>query len=141
MRILVAADVIERFETFATVAAAPVNVDRPRDEGSARAVPEPVDGTASKTGRGVGIPIDSPPSRRTRYPGATLSLFGFRAKAFGAESETIGAMLANHAAIALIHERRERQFRAALSSRDIIGQATGMIMERFDVERVERSRC
>jgi AmiR/NasT family two-component response regulator len=63
-----------------------------------------------------------------------LSLFGFRAKAFGAESETIGAMLANHAAIALIHERRERQFRAALASRDIIGQATGMIMERFDVD-------
>jgi hypothetical protein len=30
MRILVAADVIERFETFATVAGAPVNVDRPR---------------------------------------------------------------------------------------------------------------
>jgi len=98
-------------------------------------LPEPVDGIAGKAGRGVGIPIDSSPSRRTRYPGATLSLFGFRAKAFGAESETIGAMLANHAAIALIHERRERQFRAALASRDIIGQATGMIMERFDVDK------
>jgi hypothetical protein len=38
MRILVAADVIERFEIFATVAGAPVNVDRPRDEGSVRGV-------------------------------------------------------------------------------------------------------
>jgi ANTAR domain len=66
--------------------------------------------------------------------GATFSLFGFRAEAFGAESETIGAMLANHAAIALISERQERQFKAALATRDVIGQAKGLIMERFGVD-------
>jgi transcriptional regulator with GAF, ATPase, and Fis domain len=66
--------------------------------------------------------------------GATLSLFGVRAQAFGAESETVGAMLANHAAIALVHDEHERQFRAALATRDIIGQAKGIVMERFGVD-------
>jgi AmiR/NasT family two-component response regulator len=44
------------------------------------------------------------------------------------------AVLANHAAIALINEQREHQFKAALATRDIIGQAKGMIMERFSVD-------
>lgn len=43
-------------------------------------------------------------------------------------------MLASHAAIALLHDNRERQFKAALASRDVIGQAKGMIMERFRVD-------
>lgn len=74
-------------------------------------------------------PIDIPGDT-----GATLTLFGFRADAFGADSEAVGAMLANHAAIALINEKRERQFKAALATRDVIGQAKGMIMERFSVD-------
>lgn len=68
---------------------------------------------------------------------ATLSLFGFRSRAFGVESETLGAMLANHAAIAMLTERRARQFKSALATRDGIGQAKGMIMERFDVDADE----
>jgi GAF domain-containing protein len=66
--------------------------------------------------------------------GATLSLFGVRAEAFAAESEIVGAMLANHAAIALVHDNHERQFRAALATRDVIGQAKGIVMERFGVD-------
>jgi transcriptional regulator with GAF, ATPase, and Fis domain len=73
----------------------------------------------------IGVPGES---------GATLTLFGFRADAFGADSEAVGAMLANHAAIALINEKHERQFKAALATRDVIGQAKGMIMERFGVD-------
>jgi len=74
-------------------------------------------------------PIDIPGDT-----GATLSLFGVRAEAFVAESETVGAMLANHAAIALVHDTHERQFRAALATRDVIGQAKGIVMERFGVD-------
>ena len=66
--------------------------------------------------------------------GATLSLFGVRVGAFGAESETMGAMLANHAAIALVQDKHERQFRAALATRDVIGQAKGIVIERFGVD-------
>jgi transcriptional regulator with GAF, ATPase, and Fis domain len=65
---------------------------------------------------------------------ATLSLFGFAPKVFGIESDFIGAMLASHAAIALINEEQKRQFTAALATRDVIGQAKGMIMSRFDVD-------
>jgi transcriptional regulator with GAF, ATPase, and Fis domain len=65
--------------------------------------------------------------------GATLSLFGFQPGAFGASSDASAAMLANHAAMALVTEEHERQFQAALATRDIIGQAKGMIMERFGV--------
>jgi AmiR/NasT family two-component response regulator len=43
-------------------------------------------------------------------------------------------MLANHAAIAIRNEEQERQFKAALATRDVIGQAKGMIMERLDVD-------
>jgi hypothetical protein len=66
--------------------------------------------------------------------GATLSLFGFRAQAFGTRSEAIGAVLAGHASIALMSQKRELQFKAALATRDVIGQAKGMIMERFGVD-------
>ena len=66
--------------------------------------------------------------------GATLSLFGFNPDPFTVQSDAMGAMLANHAAIALINEQHERQFKAALATRDIIGQAKGMIMERFGVD-------
>lgn len=77
----------------------------------------------------LSCPVDIPGDT-----GATLSLFGFEADAFGAEAEAIAVMLANHAAIALMKENRERQFKAALASRDVIGQAKGMIMERFGVD-------
>jgi AmiR/NasT family two-component response regulator len=33
--------------------------------------------------------------------------------------------------------RREEQFRSALGSRDIIGQAKGMLMERFKIDAVQ----
>jgi GAF domain-containing protein len=41
--------------------------------------------------------------------------------------------LAAHGAVALSSARRSEQFRSALASRDIIGQAKGIIMERYTV--------
>lgn len=38
--------------------------------------------------------------------------------------------LADHAAVALVGARRERQMSEALASRDVIGQAKGMLMQR-----------
>lgn len=63
-----------------------------------------------------------------------LNLFGLKPGVFTAKDQAVGAMLATHAATALIAHDRERQFQAALSSRDVIGQAKGMIMERFAVD-------
>jgi transcriptional regulator with GAF, ATPase, and Fis domain len=65
-----------------------------------------------------------------------LNLFGRVAAPFDGESEAIGAMLATHAAIALIAADRQHQFESALASRDLIGQAKGIIMERFNVDAV-----
>jgi ANTAR domain len=54
--------------------------------------------------------------------------------AFNPEAQAVAAMLATHAAIVLIAQDREAQFHSALASRDAIGQAKGMIMERFGVD-------
>lgn len=54
--------------------------------------------------------------------------------AFDADSIEVAQMLGVHAAIAASAARREEQFVQALASRDVIGQAKGMIMERFGVD-------
>ena len=63
-----------------------------------------------------------------------LNLFGRQPDVFTAETEVLAAMLATQAALALIAEDKDLQFRSALASRDLIGQAKGMIMERFQVD-------
>jgi len=66
-----------------------------------------------------------------------LNLFAFEPNAFDAEAETIGAVLAAHAAAAIIASRQSEQLESALSTRDRIGQAKGIIMERYDVDDVK----
>jgi GAF domain-containing protein len=65
-----------------------------------------------------------------------LNFFSFQANAFGAEAETIGAVLAAHAAAAILASRQSEQLESALSTRDRIGQAKGIIMERYDVDDI-----
>jgi GAF domain-containing protein len=66
-----------------------------------------------------------------------LNLFAFETNAFDAESETIGAVLAAHAAAAILASRQGEQLESALSTRDRIGQAKGIIMERYGVDDVQ----
>jgi hypothetical protein len=49
----------------------------------------------------------------------------------------LGLIFAAHTALAWNMVRRGEQFRSALASRDIIGQAKGTVMERFDVGAVQ----
>lgn len=65
-----------------------------------------------------------------------LNLFATKADAFDGEAETIGAVLAAHAAAAILASRESEQLESALSTRDRIGQAKGIIMERYDVDDV-----
>ncbi|OBF81202.1 histidine kinase [Mycobacterium sp. 852002-51163_SCH5372311] len=65
-----------------------------------------------------------------------LNLFGFQPTEWDSERETIGTVLAAHAAAAIMSHRHGRQLQSALSSRDRIGQAKGIIMERFNVDDV-----
>lgn len=62
-----------------------------------------------------------------------LNLHASRAYAFDEDAESIGSLFAAHAAIAFSSAREEQQIRAALTSRDVIGQAKGMLMERYNL--------
>lgn len=66
-----------------------------------------------------------------------LSLYSERAHTFTAQLADLALAVAAHAAIGLATARRDDQFRTALASRDIIGQAKGMIMERFDLDAAD----
>jgi ANTAR domain/GAF domain len=66
-----------------------------------------------------------------------LNLFGFQSNVWDGEAETIGTVLAAHAAAAVLASRRGQQLESALSTRDRIGQAKGIIMERYKVDDVQ----
>ncbi|KUI28842.1 histidine kinase [Mycobacterium sp. IS-1496] len=66
-----------------------------------------------------------------------LNLFGLQPRVWDDESETTGTVLAAHAAAALLAHREGEQLRSALSTRDRIGQAKGIIMERYKVDDVQ----
>jgi GAF domain-containing protein len=65
-----------------------------------------------------------------------LNLFSFNADVWDTEAETIGSVFAAHAAAAIMAGRHGEQMLSALSSRDRIGQAKGIIMERYGVDDV-----
>ena len=65
-----------------------------------------------------------------------LNLFASKANAFDAEAETVGAVLAAHGAAAILASRQSEQLESALSTRDRIGQAKGIIMERYNLDDV-----
>jgi GAF domain-containing protein len=66
-----------------------------------------------------------------------LNLFAFKPHAFDADDETTGVVLAAHAAAAILASRQGEQLESALSTRDRIGQAKGIIMERFGIDDVK----
>ncbi|WP_304108648.1 GAF and ANTAR domain-containing protein [Mycolicibacterium bacteremicum] len=71
---------------------------------------------------------------------APLAALNFQAESAGAftdESVEMAHILAAHATMAWNLRQREQQFSTALVSRDVIGQAKGMLMERFGVDAVE----
>jgi hypothetical protein len=65
-----------------------------------------------------------------------LNLFSFKPKPFDAEDETTGWSW-RHAAAAILTSRQGGQLESALSTRDPIGPAKGIIMERFGVDDVQ----
>ncbi|MGW0163501.1 GAF and ANTAR domain-containing protein [Mycobacterium sp. NPDC003323] len=63
-----------------------------------------------------------------------LNLYGGEPGVFADDSVYIGAIVAQHASVALFGAEAEHQFTHALASRDVIGQAKGIIMERLHVD-------
>jgi transcriptional regulator with GAF, ATPase, and Fis domain len=66
-----------------------------------------------------------------------LNVYAEDPDAFGAEAREVGLIFAAHSSVAWNSARRDEQFRHALASRDIIGQAKGRIMERYGVNAVQ----
>ncbi|MBG6226617.1 GAF domain-containing protein [Arthrobacter sp. CAN_A2] len=62
-----------------------------------------------------------------------LNLYSYEANGFTDESENIGLLVASHAAVAFAEAEESRQLREAVDSRDIIGQAKGILMERHKI--------
>ena len=69
-----------------------------------------------------------------RQGSGALNVLGKRSHALDLHAEAALAMLATHAAITLIAADRQTQFESALASRDVIGQAKGIVMERYKLD-------
>lgn len=66
-----------------------------------------------------------------------LNVYAEQPHVFGQESRDVGLVFAAHSSVAWNAARRDEQFKRALASRDTIGQAKGMIMERYGVDAVQ----
>jgi transcriptional regulator with GAF, ATPase, and Fis domain len=66
-----------------------------------------------------------------------LNVFADQPNAFDDDAEEIGYVLATHAALALDTAQREDHFRSALASRDVIGQAKGILMARLGITALQ----
>ncbi|WIM88147.1 GAF and ANTAR domain-containing protein [Candidatus Mycobacterium wuenschmannii] len=68
---------------------------------------------------------------------ATLNFYAESTHAFDDAAAELGALFATHAGLVWNMMQRDQQFRAALISRDVIGQAKGRMMERFNIDATE----
>lgn len=66
-----------------------------------------------------------------------LNVYAEEPHAFDDETEEVGLIFATHSAVAWNSARRDEQLRQALTSRDAIGQAKGMIMERYRIGAIQ----
>ncbi|HEX5256598.1 MAG TPA: GAF and ANTAR domain-containing protein [Mycobacterium sp.] len=69
-----------------------------------------------------------------------LNLYGRESGVFDEESIAIAQVLAQHASVALMGAESESQFQAALASRDVIGQAKGILMYRENLSGLQAFR-
>ena len=65
-----------------------------------------------------------------------LNVFSRKPHSFDTDAEVIGSILAAHAAAAILASRESEQLNTALLSRDLIGQAKGILMEHFDLDAI-----
>ena len=63
-----------------------------------------------------------------------LDVYSNTAHSFDADAENVGLLLASHAAIALSGSLEVANLYTAIESRDLIGQAKGILMERYKMD-------
>jgi GAF domain-containing protein len=62
-----------------------------------------------------------------------LNLYTLGARCFGQDARVVGELFATHAAVALFGAKRAHNYTSALTNRDVIGQAKGLLMAREDL--------
>ncbi|MFI5735284.1 GAF and ANTAR domain-containing protein [Kribbella sp. NPDC051587] len=82
---------------------------------------------------GVRSVLDVPLTTGSEIVGA-LGLYSIHRDGFGADDEAIAHILARHALVAVVTARNETHMAAAVDARKLVGQAMGILMERFDVD-------
>jgi GAF domain-containing protein len=84
-------------------------------------------------GLGVRSVLDVPLSTGAGTVGV-LGLYSTHPDAFGPDEEAIGHILARHASVAVASARHEENLAQAVDARKLVGQAMGILMERYDVD-------
>lgn len=64
----------------------------------------------------------------------SLNLYNHAANGFDDESEQIGLLFASHAAVAYADAKKIDSLAQAIATRDLIGQAKGILMERYGID-------
>ena len=70
----------------------------------------------------------------------SLNLYNADPDAFDDESEQIGLLFASHAAVAYADAKKIDTLEQAVASRDLIGQAKGILMERYSIDEDQAFR-
>lgn len=63
-----------------------------------------------------------------------LGLYSVEPDAFGPDDEAIARILARHASVAVATARREENLVIAVDARKLVGQAMGILMERYNLD-------
>ncbi|RJS47409.1 GAF and ANTAR domain-containing protein [Nocardioides cavernaquae] len=63
-----------------------------------------------------------------------ITLYAERPRAFDPDSVAIAEILGRHASVALAAARQEESLSQAIDARKLVGQAQGILMERFDLD-------
>jgi hypothetical protein len=66
-----------------------------------------------------------------------LNVYSGKAGTLGPDSESTGMLLASHAAIAMTASRTQAGLLTAIDTRDLIGQAKGILIERYKITGVQ----
>jgi GAF domain-containing protein len=82
---------------------------------------------------GVRSVLDVPLTTAARTVGV-LGLYSVRPDAFGPDEEAIAHILARHASVAVANARHEANLAQAVDARKLVGQAMGILMERYDLD-------
>jgi GAF domain-containing protein len=85
---------------------------------------------------GVRSVLDVPlaTGREGRKAVGVLGLYSPEPDAFGDDDTAVAHILARHASVALASARHEAELAQAIDARKLVGQAMGILMERFDID-------